>query len=634
MRANSGESSFGALDDLSPAGAASVDIQDLRASEQPAGDTPAGTFSSEPVEQVNLADTPVTAHASDEAPSWDGAAPGPGLGGTPLADAAAIDTPSSDDYGHGLTTDGSFWFNDGSSVNDLTTAGGNANSAAGVFVSLDNSTTGSVPSVTVADLGANVNSWSTSSGSPDFAAAHFSDASVSDVSASDVIVGTATNTTSNVPSSIDTTSAATGPTPVTDALPNGSPSTAPAGAPVLAWAGDLGTFIGAPGESGAGAAGPGTGGVTTEGAAGASGLVIDVVWDSSVSHAPVGFTTAVDQVVSYYESHFSNPVTITIDVGYGEIAGQSLVAGALGESETALTSVSYAQLQSALVTNANAIGDTAAAASLPTTSPVAGGQYWLATAEAQALGLSGASAGVNGYVGFGSGYNFAYNDSAGVAAGQYDFFGVAAHEISEVMGRQMLDGDGATFYEPLDLFHYSAAGVRDFSGTTAGYFSANGGATNLGSFNTNPGGDFGDWAGSVGANSYLAYSGSGVVNPVTANDLTEMNILGWDPATAGTPPVVTINLVDDTGGTNNITSNDALTGSADANATVTLSEGTTVLGTTTANAIGRLVIHADWIGAGPADRDGERDQCRRADRFGVIDLHLRHRGAGGEDRAR
>ena len=37
---------------------------------------------------------------------------------------------------------------------------------------------------------------------------------------------------------------------------------------------------------------------------------------------------------------------------------------------------------------------------------------------------------------------------------------------------------------------------------------------------------------------------------------------------------------------NNVTSNDALTGTADANATVTLSEGSTVLGSTTANGSG------------------------------------------------
>jgi len=54
------------------------------------------------------------------------------------------------------------------------------------------------------------------------------------------------------------------------------------------------------------------------------------------------------------------------------------------------------------------------------------------------------------------------------------------------------------------------------------------------------------------------------------------------------PPAVTEKLVDDTGSssTDGITSNDALTGTAGANATITLTEGTTTLGTTTANASG------------------------------------------------
>ena len=50
-------------------------------------------------------------------------------------------------------------------------------------------------------------------------------------------------------------------------------------------------------------------------------------------------------------------------------------------------------------------------------------------------------------------------------------------------------------------------------------------------------------------------------------------------------PAVTVALAHSTGA-NNVTSNDALTGTADANATVTLSEGSTVLGSTTANASG------------------------------------------------
>ena len=147
--------------------------------------------------------------------------------------------------------------------------------------------------------------------------------------------------------------------------------------------------------------------------------------------------------------------------------------------------------------------------------------------------------------------------------------------------------DGANFfggpsYEPLDLFHYSAPGVRDFSGATPGYFSPDGGVTNLNNFNTNGGGDYGDWAGSAGNDAFLAFSSPGVVNGVSANDLTEMNLLGWMPAGAAAAPAVTIALADDTSGGKNVTSNDALTGTADGGATVTLTEGSTVLGTTIA----------------------------------------------------
>ena len=350
--------------------------------------------------------------------------------------------------------------------------------------------------------------------------------------------------------------------------------------------GDLGTFSTSAAGTGHGGT-TGSGSVTQPGSAGSGGLVIDINWDASVANAPVGFQAGVESVVSYYESHFSNPVTITIDVGYGEVNGQALGGGALGESKSYVTSASYSALRSALVNNANAIGYSAAAASLPTTSPV-NGAYWLTTAEAQALGLSGSS-GVNGYIGLSSSYSFCYNNSNGVPGSQFDFFGTVAHEISEVMGRSMFDGAnffGGASYEPLDLFHYSASGVRDFSGATPGYFSANGGATNLNSFNTNPGGDYGDWAGSAGNNSFLAFSSPGVVNAVSANDLTEINLLGWMPAGAAAAPAVTIALADDTSGGKNVTRNDAPTGTADGGATVTLTEGSTVLGTTIAGTNG------------------------------------------------
>ena len=288
------------------------------------------------------------------------------------------------------------------------------------------------------------------------------------------------------------------------------------------------------GAAGTGNAGSGSStGTASSGSSGGSGhLVINLSYDASVSSAPAGFTAALTSVVQFFEDTFANPITINIDVGYGEIGGYLLESGALGESESYLYYYSYSQVAAALRGDPGSAG---AAASLPATNPTGNGQFMVTTADAEALALlPGSGQGLNGYVGFGSNVTFDYNDSNGVSPGQYDFFGVAAHEISEVLGRQMTDGQSGAF-EPLDLFHYAAPGVRSFTGTQTGYFSTNGGVTDLANFNTNPGGDFGDWASSVVNDSFRAYSYSGVVNQVSSADIAVMNALGWISATAPTP---------------------------------------------------------------------------------------------------
>ena len=61
-------------------------------------------------------------------------------------------------------------------------------------------------------------------------------------------------------------------------------------------------------------------------------MIINVTYDSSVGSAPTGFTSVVNAVVQYYESTFTNPIAVNIDVGYGEVDNQALGSGALGES--------------------------------------------------------------------------------------------------------------------------------------------------------------------------------------------------------------------------------------------------------------------------------------------------------------
>jgi hypothetical protein len=277
----------------------------------------------------------------------------------------------------------------------------------------------------------------------------------------------------------------------------------------------------------------------------AGGLVFNVTYDSSVSSAPAGFTTAIAAVVNYYTSVFNDPVTINIDVGWGEVAGQALASGALGESETNLGVFGYSQVKTALAADAKSADDNTAVASLPTSDPTNGGSFALPTAEAKALGL-GTSATVDGYVGFSSGATYTFDPNNRAVSGAYDFIGVAEHEFSEVMGRIALLGTPLSglshTYTALDLFRYASPGVRQLTAGKTAYFSLDGGNTNLNNFNILTNGDAGDWASGGGNDSYNAFVSNGVAEPVTANDLRVMDAIGWDRASAkiDTPPVVTV----------------------------------------------------------------------------------------------
>jgi len=87
---------------------------------------------------------------------------------------------------------------------------------------------------------------------------------------------------------------------------------------------------------------------------------------------------------------------------------------------------------------------------------------------------------------------------------------------------------------------------------------------------------------------------------ITASETNAAGLTGYSylTFTYKTAPKVTIALANDTSGGNDITANDALTGTADANATVKISEGSTVLGTTTANASGVWSFTPTGLAAG------------------------------------
>lgn len=276
------------------------------------------------------------------------------------------------------------------------------------------------------------------------------------------------------------------------------------------------------------------------GATSVSPFVINITWDSSVAAAPAAFTAAVTAAAQYLESHYTDAVTVNINVGYGEVAGSAMGSGALGQSSSYLMNVTYASLVAALTADNKDATDASVIASMPAAIPV-NGFVWITTAEGKALGLlSPNDPSTDGYVGFSSTYGFTYNNAGGVAPGTFDFNGTALHELTEIMGRIMLTGGSvgpyANSFTPLDMMHYAAPGVRDFSASTPGYFSVDSGTSNGGGFNTVAGGDSGDWGSTMGNDAGNAFSYGGVVNAFSSADLTVMDAIGWDFVPAAPPP--------------------------------------------------------------------------------------------------
>ena len=257
-------------------------------------------------------------------------------------------------------------------------------------------------------------------------------------------------------------------------------------------------------------------------------MQIQVTYDQSQGSLPSGFVTAINYVVNYYDTLFTNNVTINIHVGYGEIDGQTLSSGALGESYAPQYVLeNYNSVKSALQAQ-GAPG----ASTLPASSPLAGNLY-MPQAEAQAMALTSAIS--TSYVGFSNGAPWGYTPNATPAANQYYFIGVVEHEFTEVMGRVSLIDGQPSYYSPMDLYRYSAPGVHSLAtggrGSTA-YFSTDNGVTNLGTWNNYPSnGDLGDWypqgPASGGHDAFNDYSNPGVINAFSANDLTLMEALGW-----------------------------------------------------------------------------------------------------------
>lgn len=283
-----------------------------------------------------------------------------------------------------------------------------------------------------------------------------------------------------------------------------------------------------------------------------------------------------------WSAALTDNITINLTVGTSALGG-----GILGQASTAQSFQGYQTFRAALDADRTSALDDTAVAHLPAGSfgvlinrtannpngAASATPYlddndssnnstvFISNAEAKALGMAapeqavpGCIGNCDGFIQFNSNLAFDYNSGDGIGATQYDFVGIAAHEIGHTLGFisgvDVLDfnappnngpfnDDEFTFVSGLDLFRHSplsvASGAIDWTADArAKYFSIDGGATLGAQFST--GITFGDgrqashWKDLMMLGLMDPTAAQGELLPLTMNDLMAMDAIGYNLA--------------------------------------------------------------------------------------------------------
>ena len=250
-----------------------------------------------------------------------------------------------------------------------------------------------------------------------------------------------------------------------------------------------------------------------------SGLVFINTYDTGVTDA---YRTAVITAENYLQSQFTNALTVSVEFAFSPLSSNTTAENNFNEVD-----VSYSTLVSALRTHATTAAGVIGVNGLPATDPSNGVGFAIPEAQAVMLGLAPQSNDINDTVTLNSNLAFTFGQDA---------IGAIEHEITEgVFGRTSSLGYAETHWNALDLFRFTASGVRDYTGGSDGittYFGLDpthvsslaysSSVSANGHFNGN---DLGDWSWTVG--DAFGPGGPGSPGVVSPTDLQVLDVLGW-----------------------------------------------------------------------------------------------------------
>jgi hypothetical protein len=283
----------------------------------------------------------------------------------------------------------------------------------------------------------------------------------------------------------------------------------------------------------------------------AHGLSFSFNYSQAVMNNPnfANIQMDLNYVANEYSSLFSDPITIFINVDQTTTG----LGGSSSEIYSPNTSDNYTIFANALKADAKTADDAIAVANLPATDPYANasecasftikGCWYATTAEAKALGLIGANSEFDsmpdGTFDFNVNQPYTYDPNNRQVPGQFDFIGVAEHEISEIMGRVTAIEEPNFGYDLLDTMRYTSPGNRNVNPSQCGvYFSFDSGISEIAGYNCNPSGDLQDYDGVTPGpeDPYNAFTSSGQGHMLTSADIRNLDVIGYDRTSPAPEP--------------------------------------------------------------------------------------------------